>query len=77
MIADPAGHRHRAGGCDRIVRLSILAEEVLGRIELGVLTVTLSGYDGNSTKLSKILLNGNNICMVRFGRFPLSLGSSC
>ncbi|KAG6356575.1 hypothetical protein INS49_014448 [Diaporthe citri] len=25
--------------------------------------VTEFGYDGNSTKLSKILLNGNNICM--------------
>lgn len=41
-----------------------------------VLTVALSGYDGNSTKLSKILLNGNNICMVRLDRFPLMLGSS-
>ncbi|KAH8772727.1 hypothetical protein F5883DRAFT_549323 [Diaporthe sp. PMI_573] len=26
--------------------------------------VTEFGYDGNSTKLSKILLNGNNICML-------------
>lgn len=24
-----------------------------------------SDYAGNATKLSKILLNGNNICMVR------------
>lgn len=37
-----------------------------------VLTVTCSGYDGNSTKLSKILLNGNNICMVWLVRFPLA-----
>jgi U6 snRNA-associated Sm-like protein LSm5 len=29
-----------------------------------VLTI-LSDYSGNHTKLSKILLNGNNICMVR------------
>lgn len=37
-----------------------------------MLTVTRSGYDGNSTKLSKILLNGNNICMVWAFLFPLS-----
>lgn len=37
-----------------------------------MLTVTRSGYDGNSTKLSKILLNGNNICMVWACLFPLS-----
>lgn len=36
-----------------------------------MLTVTRSGYDGNSTKLSKILLNGNNICMVWACPFPL------
>ncbi len=27
----------------------------------------ISDYSGNHTKLSKILLNGNNICMVRDG----------
>lgn len=40
-----------------------------------MLTVARSGYDGNSTKLSKILLNGNNICMVRLVRFLMALGS--
>lgn len=39
-----------------------------------VLTVARSGYDGNSTKLSKILLNGNNICMVRLDCLSLTLG---
>lgn len=29
------------------------------------LTNKSSDYTGNHTKLSKILLNGNNICMVR------------
>lgn len=41
-----------------------------------MLTLTCSGYDGNSMKLSKILLNGNNICMVWPVRFPLVLWSS-
>lgn len=72
-MTDPARHRHRPGGRDGIVRLSISAEAFLGRIGLCVLTVTRSGYDGNSTKLSKILLNGNNICMVRPIHFPLAL----
>jgi hypothetical protein len=28
-----------------------------------------SDYSGNHTKLSKILLNGNNICMVRWSPY--------
>ncbi|ROW06029.1 hypothetical protein VMCG_04614 [Cytospora schulzeri] len=37
------------------------------------LTGVCSGYDGNSTKLSKILLNGNNICMlIPGGEGPLA-----
>ena len=29
-----------------------------------------SDYSGATTKMEKILLNGNNICMVRFLSFP-------
>lgn len=41
-----------------------------------MLTVSRSGYDGNSTKLSKILLNGNNICMVWSYSFPPATSGS-
>lgn len=41
--------------------------ELYGYLSLLLLDPTnnLSDYTGNHTKLSKILLNGNNICMVR------------
>lgn len=39
-----------------------------GEIVVGCAGLTCDGvrsdYDGNQTKLPKILLNGNNICMV-------------
>lgn len=50
--------RHGAGGCHRIVRGPNIANWYQ-------CTDPSSDYTGNHTKLSKILLNGNNICMVR------------
>lgn len=53
-------HRYGSWGRDRIVRgIPFAATPIM------VLTI-LSDYSGNHTKLSKILLNGNNICMVRY-----------
>jgi hypothetical protein len=44
--------------------------ELYVRLTFGVFSYLriCSDYSGNHTKLSKILLNGNNICMVRW--FP-------
>ena len=65
--------RYGAGGCDRVVRA--LPPFLLG-CGMGMLFSLLmwstdgerascSDYSGSNTKLPKILLNGNNICMVR------------
>jgi hypothetical protein len=52
--------RHGAGRCDRIVRTPklVYSDDVFAADILG------SDYTGSQTKLPKILLNGNNICMV-------------
>jgi hypothetical protein len=52
--------RHGSRRCDRIVRYFLLFKA----LSL-TLTVNLSDYSGATSKLPKILLNGNNICMVR------------
>jgi len=59
--------RHGSRRCDRIVRYFLLFKA----LSL-TLTVNLSDYSGATSKLPKILLNGNNICMVRS-----SLHDSC
>lgn len=50
--------RYGPGRCNRIVRL-VLSEEFLWTNQL-----SFSDYTGSQTRLNKILLNGNNICMV-------------
>ena len=51
-------YRHGVGRCHRIV---CWCGRWLKRHGL----TFISDYSGNHTKLPKILLNGNNICMVR------------
>ena len=54
--------RHGPGKRDGIVRLG----RRVGEAGRGILTIH-SDYSGNHTELPKILLNGNNICMVWHG----------
>lgn len=49
--------QHGARGCYWIVSISSSGKKIY-------LDMICSDYSGNHTKLSKILLNGNNICMV-------------
>lgn len=52
--------RHGLGGCDGIVRqVTILTGS--SRIDTKYVG---SDYSGSPSKLPKILLNGNNVCMV-------------
>ena len=59
-------HRHGAWGRHRIVSHNALQTEVLASwwASKKLIASFRSDYSGSNTKLSKILLNGNNICMV-------------
>lgn len=48
--------RHGATGCHRIVGIAFAGQSLTD--------MKFSDYTGSQTKLPKILLNGNNICMV-------------
>ncbi|GKT77856.1 hypothetical protein ColTof4_10279 [Colletotrichum tofieldiae] len=49
-----------------LMRILLLTYEVFidGPVDMVLEDVTEFDYSGNHTKLPKILLNGNNICMV-------------
>ncbi len=55
-------HRHGHGRCHRVVSTSWSPPPAPLQNHADV--DALSDYSGNHTKLKKILLNGNNICMV-------------
>ena len=64
--------RYGLGGCHGIV--SPLGDSKREREVLS--HICGSDYSGDHIKLKKILLNGNNICMVCWSRIHLLLGLS-
>lgn len=69
--ASEADHMNRHGprGCDRIVRPCFMPLALPSGL---LYLLSPSDYSGNHLKLKRILLNGNNVCMVRLTMsFPL------
>lgn len=48
-----------------VTELSVLSPSSFLVLSCWLMWVTCSDYTGSQVKLAKILLNGNNICMVR------------